>query len=124
MLDDAAIAKELASIDSWQPAGEPGPPLTDAAREQVHAMIAELAEQRASRRDAHGALIKRTAFQLGRNVARHQTTVADAARSLDQVIHRLDEESTTPIFLLQHSLATEIAEKAFGLGVLSERRAT
>jgi hypothetical protein len=111
-VEHRAEAERVAALSPRAPL----PRLSDEECDEVHARLAELSIERASRHDAHVDLIARTARRLGREVARHERTAEDAARVLEELARRLDPESLVPVALVQHAAAEQTARLDLAVG--------
>ena len=88
-------------------------PLSDEDREWVHDRIDALAAERQARSDAHRERIRRTAGWLGREVAAHRVTLADAERRIECLLTAFDPATEVSVVMVPCGEAKQIAEQAF-----------
>jgi hypothetical protein len=110
--DVERLIRDLRAAERWQPKVRTAP-LGDEDRETVHARIAELFDERCACGAKHAGHIRKTARFLGREVAAHRVTLADAERHLDALCMALDPETPVAVALVPFREAKEIAESAF-----------
>lgn len=116
---DAELLRALRAVDQWHP--EPWPRLTAEEGAQVHERLAELADQRAARADAHRKKIVHSSYFFGRDVATGTRLLDDAASQIDRLVYALDPGSPVPIRLVPADDARRIACAAFAVGVREAR---
>jgi hypothetical protein len=90
--------------------------LTDSEREQVHARLDELTQERRARVAKHIARLWRNGEQLGKQVAAHEMTLTDAYAAFDRQAAQQDPESPVPLFIVPYAIASEILREAFAKG--------
>jgi hypothetical protein len=112
--DDLA---HLLAIDHW--ASLELPRLSDEERAWVHGRLDALCDERLARSDAHRERIIKTARHLGREVAAHRMTLADARVRSDFQVKREDTDSLVPMRLVSYAEAADVASRAFDEGYLS-----
>jgi len=97
------------------------PRLTEAQRELVQEVMDTASRARQRRVEDHVANLQRTARTLGRNVARHEISLADAAERLEALASATDPEMTVPCALVLYPRAVEIISAAFDAGRSDEK---
>jgi hypothetical protein len=104
--------RDLVTANRWEPKVN-ADALSERDRVCVADRVDELAAERRLRADAHRALIRSTAARLGRDVAAHVATLADAEARIGRLLDALDPESPVPIPLVPIKQAKRLAEDAF-----------
>ena len=104
--------RDLEAAKRWEPKVK-AEALSERERVWVADRADQLARQRSSRADAHRALIRSTAARLGRDVAAHVATLADAEARIGRLLYALDPETPVPISLVPIGQAKRLAEDAF-----------
>jgi len=103
---------DLGAAKRWAPKVN-AKPLSERDRVRVADRVDQLAAERRARSDAHRKRIRSTAKWLGREVAAHHVTLADAEARIGRLLDALDPESPLPISLVPIGQAKQLAENAF-----------
>jgi hypothetical protein len=120
-LDDE-LAQHARALDRLDAVIEWPRRLDDDERDRVHALLDQYVAEHDRRVDAHVERLERVACQLGRHVAVHRVTLADACTRLDALAMTYDDTVPVPLLLVPVAAAVRIVDDAFARGYHSKDR--
>jgi hypothetical protein len=112
----AAAGRVEAARIAALPPREPWPPLSDDERAEVHALLDKLSTEHVARIAEHRQRLMSSARRLGREVAAHRVTLADAEARLNRLALTLDQDEP-PIAGVPYREAVAIVRDAFAEGL-------